>query len=109
MLEIILGVRACLKVSIVIFSIDRQVIMLRFSTKARQVCFRTVEESQDKMCTDWIKVIDIAITGVLNLRTLSGFIYTACYHPCVIFPASSKRRSKSDAGVVLPASWKRRC
>jgi hypothetical protein len=27
--------------------------------------FRTVEESRDKMCADWIKVIDIAITGVI--------------------------------------------
>jgi hypothetical protein len=39
--------------------------MLWFSTKARQVCFRTIEESRDKICADWIKVIDIVITGVL--------------------------------------------
>jgi hypothetical protein len=39
--------------------------LLWFSTKARQVCFRIVEESRDKICADWIKVIDIAITGVI--------------------------------------------
>jgi hypothetical protein len=43
---------------------------------------------------------------VFSLRTLSGFIYTARYHPCVVFPASQKRHCESDAGVVFLASLK---
>jgi hypothetical protein len=60
------------------------------------------------MCADWIKVIDIAIIGVITLRTLSGFIYIARYHPCVVSPVSRKRRCESDAGVVFLALSKRR-